>query len=68
MGAASCPACGSDGDTGWSEDTVYDGLDPPDTGWGDDEETDRPSRVSRVKMIAAVLAILVVLFVLMNIW
>ncbi|MCP4268338.1 MAG: hypothetical protein GY777_22645 [Candidatus Brocadiaceae bacterium] len=25
--ARSCPDCGSDENTGWSEDTIYDGLD-----------------------------------------
>ena len=29
-GARACPACGADGRTGWSEDTLYDGLDLPD--------------------------------------
>jgi hypothetical protein len=27
--ALSCPVCGSDEKTGWSEDTMYDGLDIP---------------------------------------
>jgi len=27
LGAAACPECGSDEKTGWSENTVYDGLD-----------------------------------------
>jgi hypothetical protein len=26
MRARSCPECGSDENTGWSEDTLYDGL------------------------------------------
>lgn len=28
-GALACPECGSDDETGWSEDTAYDGLDLP---------------------------------------
>ncbi len=28
--ALSCPECGSDEKTGWSEDTIYDGLDLPE--------------------------------------
>ncbi|MEM8494267.1 MAG: zinc-ribbon domain-containing protein [Planctomycetota bacterium] len=32
--AAACPACGSDEETGWSEDTDYDGLDLPN--WNDE--------------------------------
>ncbi len=27
--ALSCPECGSDDQTGWSEDTLYDGMDLP---------------------------------------
>jgi len=27
--AKSCPDCGSDENTGWSDDTMYDGLDIP---------------------------------------
>ncbi|MEM7627378.1 MAG: zinc ribbon domain-containing protein [Planctomycetota bacterium] len=30
VGALACPECGSDEDTGWSDDTMYDGLDLPD--------------------------------------
>ncbi len=33
-GSLSCPACGSDHNTGWNtESTRYDGLDLPDTGF-----------------------------------
>lgn len=28
--ALACPECGSDEKTGWSEDTMYDGLDLPE--------------------------------------
>ncbi|MBB6429997.1 zinc ribbon domain-containing protein [Algisphaera agarilytica] len=28
-GALACPECGSDEETGWSDDTMYDGLDLP---------------------------------------
>ncbi len=43
--AESCPVCGSDDETGWSEDTVYDGLflyndyDP-----NEDEQTPKTER------------------------
>lgn len=33
-GAPACRECGSDDLTGWSEETLYDGLDLPDTGGG----------------------------------
>ncbi len=29
-GATACPDCGSDDETGWSADTLYDDLDLPD--------------------------------------
>jgi uncharacterized membrane protein YvbJ len=38
--AKACPECGSDENTGWSEDTMYDGLGLHE----DDEITHRPSR------------------------
>lgn len=37
-GAAACPECGSDARTGWSDDTIYDGLDLPDPDDFDYEE------------------------------
>ena len=37
-GALACPECGSDDETGWSEDTAYDGLDLPEPGYGEDDE------------------------------
>lgn len=41
-GALACPSCGADDETGWSDDTMYDGLDLPDTAFGD--EPARPTR------------------------
>ena len=56
-----CPECGSDDRTGWSEDTLYDGLDLPDL-----DATGPPPRISpfqkRVFMlIIAVISIVVFL-------
>jgi hypothetical protein len=34
-GARACAACGADARTGWSEDTLYDGLDLPDEAFED---------------------------------
>lgn len=55
LDAAACPECGSDERTGWSEGTVYDGLDLPD-----DEDahtgasmTSRPSAKSLLFGLAA---------------
>ena len=31
VGTPSCLNCGSDDETGWSEDTLYDGLDLPES-------------------------------------
>jgi hypothetical protein len=30
QGASACPECGSDDATGWSEETLYDGIDLPE--------------------------------------
>ena len=42
-GARACPACGADARTGWSEDTLYDGLDLPDEAFEDDAPSGRRS-------------------------
>lgn len=34
-GAVACPHCGSCADTGWSDETAYDGLDLPS--WQEEE-------------------------------
>ena len=35
--AKACPGCGSCDETGWSEETLYDGLDLPDDTFDYDE-------------------------------
>lgn len=40
--ALSCPSCGADEETGWSDDTMYDGLGLPDEAFGDGPA--RPTR------------------------
>ncbi len=60
--ALSCPECGSDEKTGWSEDTMYDGLDLPAF-----EETDMHTKTSvfQSKLMYYIVAILtIVAFVL----
>ena len=42
-GARSCSDCGADARTGWSEDTLYDGLDLPDEAFEDDASARRRS-------------------------
>jgi uncharacterized membrane protein YvbJ len=36
-GAKACPECGSDGQTGWSEQARYDGLNLPDENFDHDD-------------------------------
>lgn len=57
-GAAACPACGSDEDTGWSDAAEYDGLDLPDPDDNDDDATSHPGKI----WIAAVALALLVAF------
>jgi hypothetical protein len=61
QGAPSCPECGADDETGWSEDTMYDGLDLPDPGYG--EETDggtRPARGGRITRVVALVLLVAI--------
>ncbi|MEM8875606.1 MAG: zinc-ribbon domain-containing protein [Planctomycetota bacterium] len=54
--AAACPACGSDEQTGWSEDTIYDGLDLPAL---DDEPMEEPQPVKWLGWAAAGLVVVI---------
>jgi zinc-ribbon domain len=65
-GARSCPECGSDDETGWSDDVMYDGLDLPDPGPGEDEgahggaaRRPRKTVAARAYRIAALLILVV---------
>lgn len=62
-GAAACRECGSDETTGWSEDTLYDGLDLPDPGYGE-EASPRGARGQRDIATREIGALLVVVFLL----
>ena len=55
-----CPECGSDEETGWSEDTMYDGVDFPDT-YGDEEP-----RESSGRMWMLVVGLILLTFVLLR--
>lgn len=64
--AASCKSCGSCPDSGWSEDTAYDGLDLPDEVFGDEaritmKKSEKPLW-KRLIMAAALLAIAILLW------
>ena len=63
VGAAACRECGSDDSTGWSEDTLYDGLDLPDPGYGPEEPAPAPSRFPW-KAVAIGMVVLFVLLIL----
>ncbi len=56
--ALSCPECGSDEKTGWSEDTMYDGLDLP----AFEETRDKSSKsLLQNKFLLYVVAIMTIL-------
>lgn len=66
-GACACPECGADERTGWREQSIYDGLDLPDT--DGDEAENRSGKKRSVSptglawhwwLIAAVLLLLLV--------
>ena len=46
INALACPECGSDKDTGWSEDAYTNGLDLP-TGYGQDDAFDYDEFIDR---------------------
>ena len=60
--AKSCPDCGSDEKTGWSEDTMYDGLDLPAF---EESNTQTKTSVLQSNLLYYVVAILtIVAFIL----
>lgn len=64
--ARACPECGADELTGWRENSVYDGLDLPDTADNGDPREARPSPLRRSPAWYWLLAagLVLVLFVL----
>lgn len=65
-GAESCPECGSDERTGWSEDTYLDGVSLPG-GEDDDDSAEERSRPKGILGPANLLWILVAI-VLVGLW
>lgn len=67
-GAPACPECGSDEDTGWSEDTMYDGVD---FGGYDDDPPLRPgsrAKAGATKIIAVVVLIVIGCLICWGLW
>jgi len=56
-GAASCDHCGSCEDTGWNEDSIYDGVDIPD--W--ESEDARPRSENKLLSFLVTIALLAAL-------
>lgn len=65
--ALACPACGADEDTGWSEDSAYDGVDLPDEVFGEQTRETR-QRSPLFGAVALLLVVLILLLVLMGVW
>jgi len=60
--ARACPACGADERTGWRENSVYDGLNLPDSAY--DDADSRPLRRGGLPwywLVAAIAAIVAAL-------
>ena len=55
--AKSCPDCGSDEKTGWSEDTMYDGLDLPVL---EEPDTQAKTSIFQSKLMYYIVAILTI--------
>ncbi|MEM1027982.1 MAG: zinc ribbon domain-containing protein [Planctomycetota bacterium] len=58
-GALACLECGSDHETGWSDDTMYDGLDLPSE--DDDWNAFEPEPVSPKRAIVILTAVLLLI-------
>lgn len=56
--ALACPECGSDEKTGWSDDTMYDGLDLPNL---EESETQSSKSIFNNEYILYVVSFLVIL-------
>ncbi len=58
-----CPECGSDENTGWSEDTRYDGLDLPEEGYGKPQAKTQSSDSVGKKVVAVILLVAFLLLI-----
>lgn len=72
--AKACPACGSDEETGWSEETYADGLDLPEEKFDYDDFVERefgsrkpvPRGLGKFWWIIAILVLAAFLFLLLR--
>ncbi len=65
MVASVCPECGSDDETGWSLNTIYDDLDLPDDSEDGDGDGAEEGSGSRQGMLSTfVLAVVVILIIM----
>ncbi len=62
-GTAACPECGSDERTGWSENTIYDGLDLPDEAFDEDRVNSSPTPFRKDALLVATGLLLLLIFV-----
>ncbi|MBK1877126.1 hypothetical protein [Pelagicoccus mobilis] len=63
-GAVSCDSCGSCEDTGWNDDSHYDGIDLPSSSWEEeDSNAKNDSKLLSGVVTLALLAALVYVFV-----
>ncbi len=61
--ALACPECGSDENTGWSEDTMYDKLDLPEAETSNTRSTTSLFQNRYFLYIVAILALLAFLWI-----
>lgn len=59
-GALACPGCGSDDETGWSQEAEYDEVDLPDEAFGD---SSRPTRQQSPMFTYVVVGLVIVILV-----
>ena len=63
--ALACPECGSDENTGWSDETMYDGLDLPNL----DDANESPKSIFQNKYVLYfVVSFTILAFLLFYLW
>ena len=59
--ATACPECGSDEETGWSENTMYDGIDIPDI---NESNVQTSGSILHNKLFLSIVAVLTILAII----